>query len=65
MIKGNEAKPYAISVGNLEFNDKPRPKYIAIHYADDTHPECISLFLKDISPHQTYDGAWYEEQQAL
>jgi len=28
-IKGNKARPYAISVGTLEFNDKPRPRYMA------------------------------------
>ena len=27
--KGKNAAPYAISVGNLEFNDKPRPSYMA------------------------------------
>ena len=29
-IKGKDAIPYAISVGSLEFNDKPRPKYMDI-----------------------------------
>ena len=55
MTKGTEAAPYAISVGNLEFNDKPRPKYMAII----THQIPMSVFfvVKDISPPQTYDIA--------
>ncbi len=28
-MNGKEAKPYAISIGNLEFSANPRPKYIA------------------------------------
>jgi hypothetical protein len=28
-MNGKEAKPYAISIGKLEFSANPRPKYIA------------------------------------
>ena len=29
VTKGKDAAPYATSVGTLEFNDNPRPRYMA------------------------------------